>query len=257
LVNNINLEVVKMKQVTQMPANKQFIHIFFHAAFSVFLFASSANSVFAKTYQSLQSIKSTVKNYLEEHNNSSFKHKISIGKIDKRLRLVTCNTELEAFLLPGSKHNGSTTVGVRCSSPKEWTLYVPAKVKTYKQVAISSRPLSRGEEIDSNSVRFVEKEISTLNSGYFTQANNVIGKIARRALPTDHILTPKSIKSANLVLRGEEVAIIVKSNGFQIRVAGEALMDGSAKQKIKVKNKASKKVLEAIVTGRGIVSVRM
>ena len=246
-----------MKQIEELQSINQLCRFCLQLALLVSFAIPATQNVFATTYQNLNSIKSAVENYLKEQHVSSFKHKISIGKIDKRLRLVACTSELETFFLPGSKNNGNTTVGVRCSSPKEWTFYVPANVKIFKQVAVSSHPLSRGEEINSENIQFIEKEISSLNNGYFIQKKVLIGKIAKRALPAGHIFTPKSIKSPNLVLRGEEVAIIVKSNGFQVRVTGEALMDGSAKQKIKVKNKTSKKVLEAIVTGRGTVNVRM
>ncbi len=243
-----------MKQVKKRRSINRFC---LQLALLVILTTPLTQNVFASPYQSLNTIKSAVKHYLEEQQIASVKHKISIGKIDKRLRLVACDSELETFFLPGSKNSGNTTVGVHCASPKEWTFYVPANVKIFKRVAVSRHPLSRGEEINSENIQFIEKEISSLNSGYFTQKKIVTGRITKRALPAGHIFTPKSIKHPNLVLRGEEVTIVVKSNGFQVRVTGEALMDGSARQKIKVKNKASKKVLEAIVTGRGIVNVRM
>jgi len=246
---------MKMAMVEQIC--KQLCQFQLQFSLFVIIIILQTNTVLAANFQSLSSIKTAVNDYLELQQNPADNFKISIGTIDNRLRLPVCNHKLNTYFLPGSKNSGNTTVGVRCNSPKKWTFYVPANVKLYKQVAVSSHPLSRGDEINSVNIQFIEKEISALNSGYFTKNDTLIGRIARRSLPTGHVFTPNSIKSPNLVLRGEEVAIIVKSRGFRIRVMGEALMDGSARQKIKVKNKASKKVLEAIVTGRGIVSVRM
>jgi len=246
-----------MIQVKTLQYTKQLFRFFLRSALLILFMVPGINHINAATYQSLGSIRSVVNSYLEEQQDPLFRHKIKIGKIDNRLRLVACTTKLETFFLPGSKFTGNTTVGVRCSSPREWTFYVPANVKLYKQVAVTRHPLLRGEDIKLDSIQFIEKDISTLNNGYFTQNNDLIGKITKRALPSGHIFTPKSLKSANLVLRGEEVSIIVKSNGFQVRVRGEALMNGSARQKIKVRNKASKKVLEAVVIGRGTVSARM
>jgi len=256
-VLNLKQELVFMKMAIVEQVCKQLCQFRLQFVLFVIIMILQTHTVLAANFQSLNSIKTAVNDYLELQQNPENNFKISIGTIDNRLRLPSCNHKLNTYFLPGSKNSGNTTVGVSCNSPKKWTFYVPANVKLYKHVAVTSHPMSRGDEVNSATIQFIEKEISSLNSGYFTKNDILIGLIARRSLPTGHVFTPNSIKPPNLVLRGEEVAIIVKSKGFQVRVMGVALMNGIARQKIKVKNKASKIILEAIVTGRGIVSVRM
>lgn len=233
----------------------------FAALLAAICFLITANKVSAQEFQSLKSIQQAVNKHLHQQlqqQDPNVKSKITVSKLDARLHLKQCDDHaLETYFLEGSNFTGNTTVGVRCASPVSWSLYVPAKVRIFKPVLVTKRPLGRRKTLSKNDIHFIEKDITSLNTGYFIDSANVTGKITKRSLPAGFILTPMTLQAAKLVLRGEDVSIILKSTDFQIRVAGVALMDGSSEQKIRVRNKASKKVLEAIVTGRGVVSVRM
>ena len=223
----------------------------------LFVGISTISTAKAETYQTHESIRKMINTHLLGIHKSEPNKQIVVSKLNPRLRLQTCKNNPEIFFLEGSKMAGNTTIGVRCSLPKAWVVYVPAKVKIFKKVLVSSNSLPRNKLIEAKDFKYAEKEISALNSGYFVSASNLIGKITRRSLPPGYLFSPNSVQEPKLVLRGEDVAIVLNSTGFDIRVAGVALMDGSKHQKIKVRNKASKKVLNAIVTSRGIVSIRM
>src|SRR3954471_16183021 len=52
---------------------------------------------------------------------------VKVGAIDPRTALAACPSP-EAFLQPGARAWGKTTVGVRCTAPSNWTLFVQAQV---------------------------------------------------------------------------------------------------------------------------------
>ena len=81
-------------------------------------------------YQSIDSIRSAAKDLLAQHPEfqNSANTTISIGKIDARLTLPVCSSPLETFLPSSAKIQSKTTVGVRCTEPRPWTLYVSANI---------------------------------------------------------------------------------------------------------------------------------
>ena len=93
----------------------------------------SSGSGISKAGQAIESHASiihAVQQFLESQSeiNQHSKFTIRVGRLDSRLRLSACESALETYLAPGGKLSGKTSVGVRCSGPKPWALYVPATV---------------------------------------------------------------------------------------------------------------------------------
>lgn len=185
-----------------------------------------------------------------------YKHSsVTIGYLDKRLRLSACQKPLETFLAPGSKLVGKTSIGVRCSSSKPWALYVPVSITLISDVYQALRPLSKGQIIREQDLLATEYDISQLNYGYFTNKEDLIGKQVKRRLKQNQVITPNQITEPLLVKRGEKVTLVAKSNRFAIRMNGEALMNGSLGDRIRVKNTSSKRIIEGTVTRHSEVTV--
>jgi flagellar basal body P-ring formation protein FlgA len=210
-----------------------------------------------KEVQSHSSIITTVKQFLESQvkEQQHSQYKIKVGHLDSRLKLDQCNKDLEAFMAPGSRLTGKTTVGIRCSAPRPWSLYVPATINPFSLVYKTAFPLEKGHTITDKDLTATEHNLTQLNHGYFTDKTMLIGKQTRRRLKQNHVITPQQIKAALMVKRGEEVALIAKSNSFSIRMSGKAMMDGAKGDRIRVKNSSSKRIIEGIVTRNGVVTV--
>lgn len=101
----------------------------------------------------------------------------------------------------------------------------------------------------------VRKDVSKARRGFFTSLDQVVGKIAKRPLPVDLSLNDSHIAARKLVERRQSVMLIAQGTGIDIRMAGEALMDGEANQRIRVRNLRSKRVVEGIVVGDNLVRV--
>ncbi len=180
---------------------------------------------------------------------------ISVGHIDSRLQLQACEVPLETFLAPGHKTLGKTTVGVRCQSPKPWALYVPASIDRYDLVYQTSGPLPKGHILRQQDITTVKTNLARLNYGYFTDAKDLIGKQTSRRISQAKILTPNLVKEPLLVKRGEQVDLVAESGHYAIRMSGQAMMNGSQGDKIRVKNLSSQRIIEGVVTRRGEVTV--
>ena len=180
---------------------------------------------------------------------------VIVEPLDPRLRLTRCEEPLEAFLPAGGQLVGNTSIGVRCQTPKAWSLYVSAKVSVYSEVLVAARTLSRGTHLGAADVEFERRDLSRLPYGYLTDVAELDGKMSNRRINAGTVLTPSSLKDAPMVRRGERVILTIDTGGLQIRASGTAMQDGTRGQRIRVRNTGSKRVIEGVIIGPGLVEV--
>jgi len=181
--------------------------------------------------------------------------RVSVGQLDSRLRLAQCSEKLQAFAPPGRKRTGRTTVGVRCTDSKPWSLYVPVTVSIMGQTVVATRDLLRGELVTAADVRLEQQDLTRLHSGYLSALDLAVGKRVKRTIRQGGIIKPTQIVAPTLIKKGAEVTITVNSNRIQVRTKGKALGSGGPGERIRVRNLSSNKVLEATVVSAGIVQV--
>jgi flagella basal body P-ring formation protein FlgA len=182
---------------------------------------------------------------------------VNVGRIDRRLTLEACRKAPTIFLAPGAKLQGKLTVGLRCSGPKPWTVYIPAQIKIFADVIAAAHPLQRGREISAADIISVRQELSRVRGGYFTKSNEVIGKILTQNLPAGHAITPRRVKAPILVHRGEKVTLIAAIGALKVRGKGEALRNAAQGELVSVRNSRSKRIVQGIVMKAGTVQIQM
>jgi flagella basal body P-ring formation protein FlgA len=148
-----------------------------------------------------------------------------------------------------------TTVGVRCDGASTWTIYVPVSVEIEAPVLVLRRALARRAPIDASDVELQTRRLPGLATNFVNDLNALQGRRLRRALPAGTPLTTDALDRAVLVQRGQQVTLVAATGGIEIRAQGKALSDGSEKDRIRVQNVNSLKVVEGIVENSGIVRV--
>ena len=143
----------------------------------------------ADVFQSHSSITDSVQQYLLSQPDIQrySEARIDVGNIDSRLQLQQCDHALDTSLAPGARYIGKTTVGVRCSTPQAWALYVQANIIVYEQVYQTSRPLARDHILTAEDITAVKTDLGKLNRGYYTNPKEVLGKQTRHPLQQSQI----------------------------------------------------------------------
>lgn len=219
-----------------------------------------ASSSFAAKHQNHEKLRHIAKSFLTDQLSTKPMHESSevrIGHLDSRLRITPCQQAPEPFLSPGSKLQGKLTVGLRCNKPRPWTVYLSAHIQNYGDVLTAAHALTRGTKITEADIISSRLELNGLRYGYFTQKKNVIGKILKRPINAGQAFLPKRLKTPLLVRRGDQVTIIALTNGLQVRVKGEALRDAALGEKLPVRNSRSKRIIQAVATKAGTVTINM
>lgn len=221
----------------------------------------SANSSAQDTRQPLDDIMQLVEQHfatmIEKDRKQGFETKITLGKLDRRLRLAPCANQMESFAPNRRQSEFRMTVGVRCTGAKPWTVYVPVVIDKWANVIVAAHPLARGTKVDAADFSLKKEKISRLRRGYFAEATPLIGKITKRNLRSGQIIKASHLADPKLVQKGEKVIISAATAGININMYGEALKDGAKGELIKVRNLSSRQTIQAEVIRAGVVEVRL
>lgn len=124
-----------------------------------------------------------------------------------------------------------------------------------QDVLILTRPVSRGQILTRQMLAIEKRDQARLRGGYFSRIESVENKQSLRNLPAGSVITFNNITDAVLIKRGERITISASSPGYNVRMQGKAMMDGTKGQSIRVKNVSSGRTITATVIKPGLVSI--
>ena len=213
----------------------------------------------ATQWQNHAAILAAARTFLDEFSASQHegRSKVKLGNIDSRLRVKACTTPLEAFMSPGGRTKGNTTVGVRCPDVGGWSLYVAARIDIFGPVLTARQPLARGTRIQPGDLELVERNLSNLPYGYYTDIQSIAGQVAKRTINTATVITPQLLQPPRLIKRGQHVTLIAETGPLKIRSSGTAMSDGKSGDLIRVKSVNSSRIVDGIVISEGVVKVTL
>lgn len=241
------------------------MHIFGKPVFFMTLLALCWQSVIApdadaaEQWQSHAAIRGAAQEFLvafaeDQHEGRS---EINLGQLDPRLKLKTCTRALQAFMPPGGRAIGNTTIGVRCDGESGWNIYIPARIDVFGPVLIARQPLPRGSVLQHTDLELVERNLADLPYGYYTDSEPLSGMLATRTIAAATVITPGMVQAPKLIKRGERVTLVAETGSLKIRTVGKALSDGKSGELIRVQTESSKRVVDGIVVSQGVVKVTL
>jgi len=104
---------------------------------------------------------------------------------------------------------------------------------------------------------FEKRDVTRLRKGHFSQISQLVGKKTKRTLNQGDIITPSMVSATRQVVRGKKVTILAAAGNILVRMNGKALGNGSMGERVKVINTSSKREVEALVVGPGLVKVTL
>ncbi|XOV81497.1 MAG: flagellar basal body P-ring formation chaperone FlgA [bacterium] len=191
---------------------------------------------------------------LEEKLTSAYpagNYRFTILPINAAAHLKPCTAfaaEVKATALAGR-----VPVHVRCLHPANWSLYASAEVEVAVDVITTRRAISRGELILAGDLNVTTSWLQQNRRHQLTAVGDAVGKIARRALRADTILTAAHLEAPLAVDKGERVRIIANSGRVSITAYGTALSSGRIGEQIQVRNDSSARVIRPWIIGPGEV----
>ncbi len=135
------------------------------------------------------------------------------------------------------------------------TIRATARVEALAPVVVAARPIGRLKPISTDDLKMEKMNLAELPTGVMTDADDIIGKRARRNIHAGDILRPDLIEMPPLVKRGDMVVIVAESEGIKVTATGEVKSDGLRGDQVKVVNLDSNKRFSARVVDKKTVMV--
>lgn len=178
---------------------------------------------------------------------------ITVGSIDPRLNLAACPTP-EAFFPSGSRAWGKTTVGVRCTAPVTWTVYVSANVRVYGEYLAAAAPLAQGQSIGPNDIVKMKGDLTNLPAGVITDASQAVGRTMSMSLAAGMPLRQDVLRAQQAIQQGQTVRVVSNGKGFQVSAEARALNNANEGQVAQART-ASGQVVSGVARMGGIIEV--
>lgn len=132
---------------------------------------------------------------------------------------------------------------------------VTGRLQKITDIPVLSRRIMANELITKRDIKWIRVHSNRLRPGTVVDANELIGKTAKRGLRPEQPVRANDIQRQILVPKGSLVTIVLKAPKMTLTVQGKALEDGSDGDTVRILNTQSNKVIEAEVTGAAKVAV--
>jgi|GEM_PF-1321904 len=177
----------------------------------------------------------------------------TVRGLDPRLTLQPCETPLDLSPMDSNWLKKRSHLKVSCQAPL-WSFIIGLELALMREVLVARSPISRLEPLDSM-VEFAQRDILSIQSGYIDSMAGILGKVTKRNLVIGQVISPHLIKAQILVPRNAVVEVSAQIGSIAITSEGVALENGAFGEMIRVRNKRSKRVIEARVINEGKVEV--
>lgn len=167
--------------------------------------------------------------------------------LDPALRLPRCGAALVARV------QGSNSVEVAC--PDGWRLFVPVRVRRSQTVLVLIRGIAPGETITADAFVPETRDASRIVGAAVADPAQAVGRVARRMLSAGAVLSATDLVAQRLIRRGDNVALVSRRGGVEVRVVGKALGDAGESERVTVENLSSRRVVQGVVGPGGDVWV--
>ena len=144
-------------------------------------------------------------------------------------------TALHAFLPPGAKARGRTTVGIRCAAPVAWTFYLPATVNIPCNYVVTRRALRAGLAIGETDVESTPGDLGVLPENTLADPAQAIGQSTRQAVAAGQPLLATMLRPSPVIRQGETVRIVGQGAGFSIFSEGRALNSAALGENVRLR----------------------
>ena len=215
---------------------------------------ASAQQPMNQGRQNLPALRTVVEQYLQTQTAGlPGQVTVKVGNVDPRTSLAACPAP-EAFQQPGARAWGKTTVGVRCTAPSQWTVYIQATVNVVAEYVAAAVPLAQGQPVDAGQLVMMKGDIAAMPNGIITDMGQAIGRTPTASLPAGTPLRLDTLKSKPVVQQGQAVRLVTKGTNFSVSSEARAINNAGEGQVAQARTQSGT-VVSGTARAGGIIEV--
>jgi flagella basal body P-ring formation protein FlgA len=190
---------------------------------------------------------------LQQLEGQAGKVSVSAGPLAPHLRLAPC-ASYQPYTPAGARLIGNVNIGLRCTAPTAWNIFVPVRIRIEGLYVVTATPLAAGQRIAPQDLLLLSGDLGALPSGILTDPAQAIGKTAKFSLAAGQPLRQEQLAAPLVIRQGQTVTLIFNGQGFTASNEGRALNNAAAGQTVQVRT-LSGTVVGGIATAEGTVEV--
>lgn len=227
---------------------------------------SLASPTFADThsekFENIERLRDKITHFANDHFRKIYGEKkferdvrVRLSQLDQRLKLKRCGDAIRFELIRPVHQSRNITIKTICDGNNRWSIFVPATLEVYADVVVAARNLERGTVIAEEDIKYMRIDTASLPSGHVLDKDRVLGMELRRSARNGSYLLLSALELPRVVNKGDSVVLESRNSSLSVAAKGTALDNGQVGEQIKVRNSQSDRVVNALVTGPGRVSV--
>ena len=124
---------------------------------------------------------------------------------------------------------------------------MPVRVRRSQAVLVLTRGIAAGQPITADVLGAENRDASRIVGAPVSDPGHAVGRVARRTLAAGTVLMATDLLSPRLVHRGDNVALVSRRGGVEVRMAGKALGNAGENERVSVENLSSRRVVQGTV----------
>jgi len=151
--------------------------------------------------------------------------------------------------------SGRVAALVAVGGSGEGAVRVGGRLLRMVEIPVLARIIAPGETIAARDIERISVRADRINQAFVGDASDLVGKTPRRAIRPNEPVRVADIQTPIAVHKGELVTIVLETPSMRLTAQGKAVEDGAQGAPIRVSNTKSGRVIEAVVSGPGIVAI--
>ncbi len=156
--------------------------------------------------------------------------------------------------MPDANGAGICSLELEQNGGRTRSVQVPFKVFAKRKIFMMRNPGKQGDIIRKADISLKEIHLTGRNSEYPAAAEDIIGKILKRDIAANTVITRQILEDHIALQRGDSVNIVLEGNGLLVRTKGKAVDKGRIGDTVRVRNITSgREVIGKVVSSSAVV----
>jgi flagella basal body P-ring formation protein FlgA len=144
---------------------------------------------------------------------------------------------------------------VTYAGTRSFSVWARVRMSVTREMLVASETIRAGAVVTEEQVRVEAVNQFPFDNQTAVLAADVVGQVARRTITAGQIVMANSLAPAKEVIRGAEVAVVVRTSGAQLSLPARAESSGAVGETVSLKNPVNGRTFQGVVNGKNQVTV--
>ena len=174
------------------------------------------------------------------------RHTIEAVRVPMDTRLPAGNITYEVLIPNGLRYRSMMPVYIEININGAFYRRITCtmRVHVFEKMVTAAQPLQPEKPLTTADLRVEERELENVTYQYFTEPEEVTGKVLNRLVREGTVLSPNMLRNPIIIFTNAMVNLVVDYNGVKVKTEGIALQAGRAGDVIRVRNTRSGRTVQ-------------